>query len=204
MADAFDSETMANTVDCQDQTTHKIRERRNGMGNIFEGIDRAVLEKLGLSEEIVHKLNPEGDETLTHCVSYIVSGTVASFISLPPDKSIMHRSRAIFTEEMELVLKKRGRRNALANILEPSVLYSPQQLLLIEQWQARQLQYQEELAIINDAFNSRANNTGNSCDTDLASPPACSVVRGPSATHGQIVCSSSQKITTVVCPAVIL
>lgn len=190
MSEAFDSQTMANTVDCQHQTTHKIRERRNGMGNIFEGVDHAVLEKLGLSEEIVHQLNPEGDETLTHCVSQIAEA-VKSSKSL--EKSRTHRPfSTIITEDMKLVVKKRGRRNAVGNLLE--LLSSPERLLLVEQ-------LQEELArisIANDNNDDSADNTtDNSCDTDLESPPACSVARGPSATHGQIVCSL--KITTVVC-----
>lgn len=183
MGEAFDSETtMGNTMGGQKQTTQTIKERRNGMGHIFDGIDPEVLEKLGLSEEIVHQLNSEADDTFTQCVSQIAEAVKSAGSQ---QKARTHRSfsTTITSEEMKLVLQNRSRRNAVGNLLE--LLSSSQRLLLVEH-------LQEQLARINivnaDINDDSAGNTGNSCDTDLTSPPTYSAMRRLSVTHGQSVC----------------
>lgn len=177
---------MGNTM--ADQTASKAKGRRNGMANIFDGIDPAVLEKLGLSDEMVSELNrAEADDTLSMCVSQIAEA-VKSAGSM--EKSRVHRSfSTTVSEEMKQALQNRRRRNAVGNLLE--LLSTSQQILLVEHLQDQL----ERLAIkrVNGEVDSEDNEVIPKDDAVLDSslqttPSTCSANRGPALPQGQIVC----------------
>lgn len=112
------------------------KSRRNGMWNIFEGVDNSVLEKLGLTEEVVHQIVMEADHTVTeHLASHLGDDD-----SLPEAGGcrcrrarVLRSFSATVGEEVKAAQQNRHRRNAVGNLLD--VLTSSQKLLLVEHLQ---------------------------------------------------------------------
>ncbi|KAL8567997.1 hypothetical protein ACOMHN_029172 [Nucella lapillus] len=109
--------------------------RRNGMWNIFEGVDNTVLEKLGMSEEVVHQLVTEADDTVTqHLATHQDDDTLDVAGGCHCRKARILRSfSATVGEDVKAALQNRQRRNAVGNLFD--VLTPSQKLLLVEHLQ---------------------------------------------------------------------
>lgn len=120
----------------QEMSPEKTRKtRRNGMWNIFEGVDNTVLEKLGLSEEVVHQLVTEADDTVSqHLAIHQDDDTSLNVGGCRCRKARILRSfSATVGEDVKAALQNRQRRNAVGNLFD--VLTPSQKLLLVEHLQ---------------------------------------------------------------------
>ena len=138
------------TIDNDDQhllttvTTTCSKERRNGLWNIFDGVDPSVLENMGLSADMVRQLVSTADESVSECLSQLATSSLT--VSDGGDRGDggcgcqrsyrMHRSASTTAgEEMQAAMQNRHRRNAVGNLFE--VLTLSQKLMLVEHLQTQ-------------------------------------------------------------------
>ena len=131
------ADTPSSTTESTTKQTVR-KERRNGMWNIFEGVDSAVLEKLGLSEDLVLQLVKEADDTVSEHLSRTADRSLSPDPA-DPNRCRCRRARILRSfsetvgEEVRAALQNRRRRNAVGNLFE--VLTAEQKLLLVEHLQ---------------------------------------------------------------------
>ena len=121
------------------------KERRNGMWNIFEGVmEASVLEKLGLSEDLIAQLTSARTEADDNVSDHLTKGLTtpdpspsqSASLTRPGVCGCCERSRlqrsfsASVGEEVRAALQNRQRRNAVGNLFE--ALSPSQQLLLVD------------------------------------------------------------------------
>lgn len=112
------------------------KERRNGLWNIFEGVDSTDLEHMGLSVKLVHELVTGADETVSECLSLLTTTTAAPAGDRDCRCERVRTYRSSSTtvgEEMQAAMQNRHRRNAVGNLFEALTL--SQKLLLVENLQ---------------------------------------------------------------------
>ncbi|XP_076460362.1 uncharacterized protein LOC143293407 [Babylonia areolata] len=198
----------------QEMSPEKTRKcRRNGMWNIFEGVDNTVLEKLGLSEEVVHQLVTEADDTVSHYLAThqadddsLGDSTSSSGGCRCRKARILRSFSATVGEDMKAALQNRHRRNAVGNLFD--VLTSSQKLLLVEHLQ-EQLERMsclcggEEEGVVNPATAARNEDNSSSSSSSNSNTIILSLTdfTASSEAGGSAPVSSSQPSSTeeVVC-----
>ena len=142
--------TVAQDDSAADSLSKCSKERRNGMWNIFEGVESTVLEQMGLPVKLVQQLITGADETVSECLSLLTPSVTADGDGdrLCRERVRTYRSSSTTVgEEMQAALQNRHRRNAVGNLFETLTL--SQKLLLVEKLQT-QLERLNFLCVDND------------------------------------------------------
>ena len=127
---------MAQNNSAADSLSKCSKERRNGMWNIFEGVESTVLEQMGLPVKLVQQLVTGADETVSEYLSLLTPGVTAGGDGdcLCRERVRTYRSSSTTVgEEMQAALQNRHRRNAVGNLFETLTL--SQKILLVENLQ---------------------------------------------------------------------
>lgn len=173
MGETWESEIMGSSITDQ---AGKMKERRNGMWNIFDGVAPEVLEKLGLTERDIHPLIEE------------VLETEEEYLQIPESLAFRNTSgfqrslSASVENEVGWLLRNRKRRNALGNLFE--ILSPSQQALLVEHLQMHLEKLSAAHAVEVSEDNSNVVHTDSLPDAASSSM----TTRSTSVTQGHIVC----------------
>ncbi|KAK7110677.1 uncharacterized protein [Littorina saxatilis] len=154
-------EVLISFAEGTEQTTSCPKERRNGKWNIFEGIDTAVQEKLGLSQEIVRHLVAGADDTVSERLSQLATHLTRESAddSCKCERARIYRSfSASVGEEMQSALQNGHRRNAVGNLFD--ILAPAQKLMLVER-------IQEQLDGLNCLCDASSNCSSTNSNSDV-------------------------------------